>query len=59
MTGWGSAVGVYVASDGGVQDQDLKKLHAAIKKNPWLTLAQASGEIPRHLRDHFLKDGKR
>jgi hypothetical protein len=59
MTGWGSSVGVYVTSDKGVRQEDLKKLFDAIEGNFWLDLTQSGGEIPKHLRDHFLKDGKR
>ena len=58
MTGWGSGVGVYVASAEGVREEDLKRLHAAVKGNIWLSLMQARGEAPQRLRNHFLKDGK-
>jgi hypothetical protein len=60
MRGWGSAVGVYVVSERDVARGDQKKLLAAISDNFWLDLVSSGREVPKHVRDHFLKpaDGK-
>jgi hypothetical protein len=55
MKGWGSKVGVYVASDRAVPRADLKKLLAAVNDNPWLDLEYFGREVPKVVADHFLK----
>jgi hypothetical protein len=55
MSGWGSAVGVYVKADRGVRREDLKKLLGAIQDNPRLDLEYFGREVPKVVGDHFLK----
>jgi hypothetical protein len=54
MTGWGSAVGVYVTSDGRTPPADLKKLLVAILDHGVLDLKTFGCEPPKSIRDYFL-----
>ena len=55
MKGWGSTVGVYVASDGKLPRAERKTLLAAIDGNVWLDLKYFGREVPKGVGDHFLK----
>ncbi|MCI0683293.1 MAG: hypothetical protein L0Y71_14415 [Gemmataceae bacterium] len=55
MEGWGSAVGVYVASERGVRRDDRKKVLDAIHANLWLELEYYGREVPKVVGDYFLK----
>jgi hypothetical protein len=55
MKGWGSQVGVYIASDRSIPGADLKKLLAEVSDNPWQDLEYFGREVPKVVADHFLK----
>jgi hypothetical protein len=55
MTGWGSAVGVHIVSDGGVLAPVDPKLLRAILDNWQMNLVSVDAEIPKGLSADWLK----
>jgi hypothetical protein len=55
MTGWGSAVGVFVVSDRGLAGPEAKKLLGTILDNWQLTLVSLGQEVPKGLPAEWLK----
>lgn len=55
MKGWGSSVGIYITADRGLARDVRNKLFAAIDDNAWLNLEHFGREVPKVVRNHFLR----